>query len=169
MTLVELMVVVAMVGVFAALATFSVRRFLTQAKSKGDADAAMLAMVGAMRAYYDQTRGYLDCSSNFDDFYPMTPNASKHLLNYESHSDYDCWKHYNIKMGPTYMSFAVRAGTKNDSPPQPPTDHTFDWPSPTGPWFVLVGTVDLDNDKTYGRYVASSFEPGVIHRENEGE
>ena len=84
-TLIEVMVVVAIVGVMAALAVFGVRRLLTAGKAKADADDAMLAMASAIRTYYDRNRGYLDCSTDYDDFYPMTPNGKKHVLNNAGH------------------------------------------------------------------------------------
>ena len=167
-TLVEVMIVVALVGVMAALAFFGIKRYLATGKSKADADSAMLGIAAAIRSYYDENRGYLDCSSDYDDFYPMKPDDRKHVLNNPGHPDHSCWKLYNVRMGPTYMSFSVRAGTKNDSPPAPPISG-ITYPKPKEPWFVLVGTLDLDDDKVYARYVTSSFSPGVIHRSNEGE
>jgi type IV pilus assembly protein PilA len=167
-TLVEVMIVVAIVGVMAALAVFGIRKYLTAGKAKADADGAMLAMASAIRAYYDANRGYLDCSSDYDDFYPMAPNSKKHVLNNPSNSDHGCWSLYNVRMGPSYMSFAVRAGTKNETPTVP-LGFSITFPKPKEPWFVLVGTLDLDEDKTYARYMTSSFSPGVIHRTNEGE
>jgi type IV pilus assembly protein PilA len=167
-TLIEVMVVVAIVGVMAALAVFGVRKLLTAGKAKADADDAMLAMASAIRTYYDRNRGYLDCSTDYDDFYPMTPNGKKHVLNNAGHGDQGCWSLYGVRMGPTYMSFAVRAGTKNDTPPLP-SFLSLTFPKPKEPWFVLVGTMDLDGDGVYARYLTSSFSPGVIHRTNEGE
>lgn len=167
-TLVELMVVIAIVGVMAALGVFGIRRFLTAGKARADADDAMLGMATAIRTYYDRNRGYLDCSSDYDDFYPRKPNAKKHVLNDTSNSDQSCWSLYGYRMGPTYISFAVRAGTKSDTPPNP-SWLTITYPKPKEPWFVLVGTMDLDGDGVYARYVTSSFSPGVIHRTNEGE
>ncbi|MBM4358812.1 MAG: prepilin-type N-terminal cleavage/methylation domain-containing protein [Deltaproteobacteria bacterium] len=167
-TLVEVMIVVAIVGILAALAFFGIRKFLIAGKAKADADSAMLGIASAIRAYYDANRGYLDCSSDYDDYYPVAPNDQKHVLNNPGHPDFGCWSLYNVRMGPTYMSFAVRAGTKNDSPPASPIAGV-NFPKPKEPWFVLVGTLDLDNDKTFARYVTSSFSPGVVHRANEGE
>lgn len=167
-TLVEVMIVVALVGVMAALAIFGIRKYLATAKAKSDADSAMLGMSAAIRAYYDANRGYLDCSSDYDDFYPMKPDSKKHVLNNPMHADQSCWSLYNVRMGPTYMSFAVRAGTKNETPPNPP-GFSLTFPKPKEPWFVLVGTLDLDGDGTYARYVTSSFSPSVVNRVNEGE
>ncbi len=170
MTLVELMIVVAIIGVFAATAIAGYRKWMLGSKGKSEADDAMLGMAAGIKGYYDASRGYLDCSSNFDDFYPLTPNGRKHTLNYGAHPGYPCWSLYNVqKGGHTYMSFAVRAGTATDAVPALPWEPTYTWPKPTGPWFVLVGTTDLDGDGTYGRYVISSFAPGMIMRNNEGE
>lgn len=167
-TLIELMVVVAIVGVMAALAMFGISKVTSSGKARADADNAMLGMAAAIRAYYDRNRGYLDCSSGYDDFYPRKPDATKHLFTDSTHSANACWSLYGFRMGPTYMSFAVRAGTATDTPPIPGW-LTTTYPKPKAPWFVLVGTMDLDGDGVYGRFVTSSFSPGVIQRTNEGE
>jgi type IV pilus assembly protein PilA len=166
MTLVELMVVVSIIGALAALAIVGYRRLVMRGKAS-EAENAVLAMTVGIREFYEKHKGYLDCSTSFDDFYPMKPNAKKHVLNNSSHGAYECWSSYRVKMGPSFVSFAVRAGTKDDAVPATPAI-TYSQ-KPTGPWFILVGTTDLDEDGTFGRYVVSSFEPGVIHRLNEGE
>jgi len=167
-TVIETMLVVTLVGVMAALAVYGIRRYLMTAKSKADADGSMLAIAAAIRAYYDANHGYLNCSSTYDDYYPMGPNGKKHPFNNPSNSSHSCWSLYNIRMGVTYMSFAVRAGTKNDTPTAP-AEFNITFPKPKEPWFVLVGTLDLDEDKTLARYMTSSFAPGVVLRVNEGE
>ncbi len=173
MTLIELMVVVAIIGVLAAIGIAGYRKWFIGSKGKSEADDSMEAMATAIKSYYDNSRGYLDCSASFDDWYPMEPNDRKHTLNFQAHPKYPCWRNYNVqKGGHTYMSFAVRAGTVNDTPPTLPWDPTMTWnggKTLTGPWFILVGTTDLDGDKVYARYVISSFQPGVILRYNEGE
>jgi len=167
-TLVEVMIVVAIVGVMAALAVFGIRKYLMAGKAKADADGAMLGMASAIRAYYDANRGYLNCSESYEDYYPMAPTGKKHPLNNPNNPRHACWSLYNVRMGPTYMSFAVRAGTKNETPTTP-TGFSVTFPKPKEPWFVLVGALDLDDDKTFARYMTSSFSPGVIFRINEGE
>jgi type IV pilus assembly protein PilA len=167
-TLIELMVTIAIIGVMAALAIYGVRKYITYGKARSEADDSMLAMASAIRTYYDRNRGYLDCSSDYDDFYPLAPTNKKHVLNNPTHSDQGCWSLYGVRMGPTYMSFAVRAGTKNDTPPVP-SWLSITYPKPKEPWFILVGTLDLDGDGLYARYETSSFQPGIINRYEEGE
>jgi prepilin-type N-terminal cleavage/methylation domain-containing protein len=172
MTLVEIMVVVSMIGVLAAIAIVSYRRLLMAGKGKEDADSAMQAVSSAVDDFYKKHRGYLDCSTDFNpsNMYPLPPTNKKHPYNNPSHAKYDCWKLYNVKITATYMSFAIRAGTKNDSPPAPPFTIAGAWPNYGRPWYVLVGATDLDGDNTvFGYYVASSFAPGELHRKDEGK
>src|SRR5450432_1694917 len=70
-TLVEVMVVVAMVSILAVLATYSVRKYLASSKK-----TEAIEMIGTMKAdeeaYKDETFAYKDVTGDIDKFYPAS-------------------------------------------------------------------------------------------------
>lgn len=167
-TLTELLAVIAIVGVLAALAVVGYQRLIDRSKDE-DTKQSLLGVATAVNAYYTRTQGYLNCSKANDSYYPLKPNDRKHLFRNAAHAEHECWAYYGVDIGPTYMSFTVRAGTVSETPPQPFVDKTITWPTPTGPWFVLVGSTDHDKDGKLGLHVVSSFQPGEVLVENMGE
>ncbi len=175
-TLIELMVIVALVGVLSVLAIAGYRYWLRSAKTGETKDLVQMIMLG-QHTYYADTDGYLNCSSSFTDYYPIVkpngPDDNKQLFHNPNHPDYECWQ----LLAPdataaTYALFTVIAGTAAEVPPQPPTaEPRQNWPplNWNKPWYVVVATVDQDNDDVNGYFVGSAFAPNSIYSENESE
>lgn len=172
-TLVELLIVVAMVGVLAALAVVGYRQYLNVAHS-GEAKMVLQGIRGAQEVYKAETLVYLSCSGTYLDWYPQNgaaPSDKKHHFVQPGHSDFACWQMLNVSTdGPVRFGYAVRAGAAAEAIPAmggewatPPV-----WPVPTVPWYVIQATGDADGDSTYSLFVTSSFS-GDIYAENETE
>ena len=167
-TLVELLAVIAIVGVLAGLAVTGFQTMIRRSKDE-DTKQALLGVAAAINAYYARTQGYLNCSTSGTSFYPMAPSDKKHGFRNSTNPDHLCWDYYGIDITPTHMSFTVQAGTAGQNPPQPLKLKNLTWPTPKGPWFVLVGATDHDVDGTLGLHVVSSFAPGEVITENMGD
>ena len=178
-TLVELMVVVAIVGILAVigLASFRARVF-------GSKSAEALAMMQSIRAAEERWRGdnltYLNVSRS-GTFYPAAPTARTKRAFFNtgtcgvpvSNTD-DCrWKLLNPAVtGTTEFGFMLTAGapgtqmTALDAKARP--SNWAGWPDTGNHWFVLQAIADADGDGTYAKFVSSSIR-GDVFRENEGE
>ncbi|MBW2529506.1 MAG: prepilin-type N-terminal cleavage/methylation domain-containing protein [Deltaproteobacteria bacterium] len=172
-TLVELLIVVAMVGVLAALAIVGYRRYMDAAKS-GEAKDIIGAIHVAQESYRAETLGYLDCSANLASWYPGTPDSKKRHWVQPGHGERACWQTLNVAVdSPTRYGFAVVAGSPGDDPnatAAPSTNQKPTWPNPaTSPWYVVQAAGDNDDDNTLSYFVSSSFAPSEIYVENESE
>src|SRR5262245_43935695 len=116
-TLIEILVVIAMIGVMAALAIVGVRTWMRWARTGKDKDLLQTIAYGE-HAYFQDTGGYLDCSAAWTDYYPAPPDNRKRLFHNQGHPDYACWHLLapDAESG-TYVGFAVRAGTNVEAAP----------------------------------------------------
>lgn len=170
-TLVELLAVVAMIGILSVLALVGYRRYL-HASHTGEAKDIIGAIHVAEAAYRGETLGYLSCSDTLEDYYPGDParDTLRHWIQ-PSHPDVACWRTLNVATdSPTRFGFAVVAGSPGVAPPAPSTDQKPTWPNPTTePWYVVQAAGDQDGDKKPALFVSSSFAPSEIYVENEAE
>ena len=168
-TLIELLLVVVMVGVLATIALVGYRKWINYART-ADTKNILLGLTMGLKAYYDDTGGYLDCSSSYTDYYPIAtgPNGRKHTFHNPKHSDYPCWRLFaGDTDSPTTMVFTIRAGNAGTGIVPPPTKQTklnFGSP-PTTPWYVLVAEGDLDDNGVHSYFVANSLQPSNIYIE----
>ena len=173
-TLVELLLVIAMIGILAALAIFSFQKLV---KSAGTSEA--VAMIQSIRAaeeaYKAETLVYLGCSGcggsgcapgggSLTAYYPQTTNAPSdkkwHWQN-PNHSDYACWNMLHVGAdGPVQFGYSVVAGSPANTPPATSLSTPPNWPVPQEGWYVVQAAGDRDNDLTYAIVVGASFSFG---------
>ena len=169
-TVVELLAVVAMIGILSALAIVGYRKYMTSART-GEAKDIIGAIRIAEESYRAETMGYLNCSPS-NGWYPAPPDGKKRHWT-QTHADAQCWKMLNVNVdAPTSFGFIVNAGVPGGTAPAPMTclAAAVAWPQPiTEPWYVVQATGDNDTSST-GKscFVASSFS-GEIVSENETE
>ena len=75
-TLVELLVVIAMVGIMSTLAVVSYRKIINSAQAS-EAKSMIQGIRVGEEAYKAEMLVYLSCSTSFSDFYPQKPNDTK--------------------------------------------------------------------------------------------
>lgn len=168
-TLVELMVVVAIVAALSTLAVYGVRKYVSASKA-----SEPIYMIGqiktAQEAWREEFHAYYDVSSAMNNYYPGPPeNKKKHWVN-PGHSNWDKWKHLGVSTpNPVQFGYVVRAGNPGDVPYSPGTSQAMNWPNPTTePWFVVLAVGDMNQDGIYSRFVGSSFA-SEIYAENDSE
>jgi type IV pilus assembly protein PilA len=170
-TMVELLAVVAMIGILAAIAVAGYRRYLSSARTS-DAKSIMGAIRIAEENHRAETLSYLGCSASPGSvpYYPANPNGKKrHWVN-PGHLNVGCWRMLNVSTdSPTTFGFNVVSGAAGIAPPAPDTISKPTWPAPTTePWYVIQGVGDDDADGNYVYLLGSSFN-GEVYVENEGE
>jgi type IV pilus assembly protein PilA len=167
-TLVELLIVVSMIGILAAIAMVGYRKYLMSART-GDAKAIISAIRVAEESHRAETLTYLNCSGTLGGtYYPMgTPNTKKYHWKQDTHGDYGKWMQLNVATdSPTYFGFLVISGAAGVA--LPATSAAIAWPMPTEPWYLVQAQSDMDADTVKGLFLASSMN-GEIYVEREGE
>lgn len=166
-TLVELMTVVIIMGVLAALATYGVRKYILEAK-KAEAASMITQIRAAEEAYRDETFQYLGLAS-FALWHPVndpdsgkrswvaaTPNAmGTQVLNPLG----------VMPTGAVTFSYGVVAGGAGGSLPTIPTAKTFSFPAPTGPFYIVMAKADLNDDGRF-TYALSHSDTSEIYLED---
>jgi type IV pilus assembly protein PilA len=174
-TLVELMVVVAMVGILATLAVFGVKKYLNSSKS-----SEAIQMIGSIKAaqesYRSETFSYLDVSGahalSQSTFYPTaSPGTQSVQWGATGTAQGVNWQSLGVTAdAPVRFAYGCAAGGSSDAVPAPLKNFTpTGWPgASTQPWYVVEALGDLDADGTYSNFVSSSFV-GQIFIDKESE
>src|SRR5688572_3641118 len=168
-TLLELLTVVAIVGILATLGLVSYRRFITSSKS-----SEAIYMVGAIRAaqesYRAETLSYLNVSAGFSDYFPTgTVGSKKTGWDATGHKDYTAWRQLGARPdGAVYYGYLVGAGAAGAVPPALHLANKPTWATTTEPWYVIEAKGDVDGNGTFSWVAGSSFT-GEIYVENQGE
>jgi len=162
-TLTELMIVVAMIGVLAAIALVGYRRYM-----RGAAASEVKAVVSGIRiseeAYKAETFQYLGCGGGLTDWYPDVPNDRKR--NWDNgktgEAKHDCWMQLNVTTdGPVRFGYAVVAGIAPQPDTVPNVTYCQNWSAAhatvNGPWFVVQAAGDQDADGVQSLFAASSL------------
>jgi type IV pilus assembly protein PilA len=169
--MVELLAVIAMIGILSALAIVGYRRYLNASKT-ADAKAVIGAIRIAQESFRAETMQYANCSPTLLSYYPLTsaPNGKKVQWRNASHPQWACWSQLNVQVdSPTTFRFATVAGAPGGAMPQPNTVEAVNWPNPTTePWYVVQARGDADANNTFSTLVASSIN-GEVYVENESE
>lgn len=168
-TLVELMIVVAIVGVLAALGLVGFRRYLNASHSS-EAINTIGSIKAAQESYRAETLSYLNVSTALDKFYPVQDPTDKKVAWGGAGNDDANWRRLNVAVdGPTYYGFACIAGlpgqavTTGGIKTSIPT-----FPNPVEPWYLIQAKGNVDGDSVYMFALASSFTSGV-YVENDDE
>jgi type IV pilus assembly protein PilA len=168
--MVELLAVVAMIGILAVVAMLGYRRYLSSARTS-EAKDIIAAIRVAEESHRAETLTYLTCSDSFTHWYPAAPDGKRrHWLNPSFGVRYNDWRLLNVSVdAPTTFGFAVVAGVPGVKPTGLPSDLADPgFPTPTEPWYVVIGAGNQDNDATKSYFLSSSFS-GEIFVQNEDE
>jgi prepilin-type N-terminal cleavage/methylation domain-containing protein len=164
-TLVELMTVVAIIGVLATLSTYGVRKYLLHAK-KAEASSMLTQIRAAEEAYRDETFQYLGASSatNFGVWHPTsTPTPGRRDWGATTTMGTNVLLPLGVRPdGPVNYSYAVTAGLAGDTLPTIPTTRVWSFPAPTGPYYIAMAKADLNGDGTY-TYALSHSDTSEIY------
>jgi type II secretory pathway pseudopilin PulG len=160
--LIELMTVVGIMGILAALATYGVRKYVLSAK-KAEATSMLTQIRAAEEAYRDETFKYL--GGTFGVWHP-TNTPSPGLRGWESATTTmgtDVFAPLGVKPdGGVAYSYAVVAGTVGSALPTIPTAKPFSLPAPTGPFYIAMAMADLDGDGVF-TYAVSHSDTSEIY------
>lgn len=186
-TLLELMVVVAILGLLATVAVFMFTRHAEKAKS-----SEVAAMFGELKlrqqAFHLENEEYLQTGADDDDYFPSaaapgkTPQTYDLTLSSAPPAPQDvkypgpAWQ--TLKMNPSkaelycvYVAIAGGAGDGTNVGPKAsgaPFNLGGTLPIPAATWFYLMAECDFNGNGTPARYFSLSDTEGIVV-ENPGE
>ena len=158
-TIVELMAVVAIVGLLATLASYRYRRYVAASKT-AEVSTWFASIKSAQETYRGETFAYLNVSGDFSNasFYPTNPTPGKAKVNFHGAGPGQAgWETLGVTGGaPVYFVYACVAG--QSGVPTAPTDITIgNWPGALGgPWYVLEAKATLVGSNVTA-FATSSF------------
>jgi len=177
-TLIELLIVVAMIAVMASVAVLSFRKYVHAAQSS-EAKVVMGLIRNGEESYRAEMLNYCSCSSSSTDYYPnANPDDSRWMWKRPSDARYSDpnhgWAMLNVNPdGPVRYGYVVMAGVGPS--PLPAPDPAFTRPpifgtQPSGrPWFVVEARNQHYNNMVPGPpslLIATSYD-GIPYSENE--
>jgi type IV pilus assembly protein PilA len=181
MTLIELMIVVAIIGVVAVLASVGYGRWSRSAKM-AEATNLVASIKNAQENYFSQAGHYLDVSKNLEpgNLYPAkTPTSSKVVWGADCTWCNADWKRLGIKAdAPVYFGYATVADDATDPTGRGIVVATekgpIDWTTEAGgvkinkPWYIVRAMADANDNGKYAQVIGFSFGSRII-TDNEGE
>jgi type IV pilus assembly protein PilA len=174
-TLVELMVVVAMIGVLATIATISYRKIMRSAAAS-EVRAVVQGIRVSEEAYKSETFQYKGCSASLTDWYPAAPNDRKRNWDNGKTGEavHDCFAELNVHTdGPVRFGYAVTAGIAPQPNAIPDITYCSGWAAAhatvTGPWFVVQAAGDQDVDGVLSLFASSSLSGEICVEPTNGD
>jgi type IV pilus assembly protein PilA len=178
-TLAELMIVVAIIGVMAALGIVGYRKYINAAQAS-EAKAMIQGIRAGEEAYKSERLVYLNVSGTLTNYFPHDPTVSKNDEKWSFTQFGDPrytdpvkgWQLLNVASdGPVRFGYAVVAGV---GPTQPPIANSFAtppvWPAITAgtPWYVVQAANQRASGAKVVLFVSSSLS-GEIYGENDDQ
>lgn len=170
-TLVELMTVVAILGVLAAIGITLVRGHMSAAKTTS-ALAGTKWIMAAETAFRSERGQYYDCSGTTAKYYPVeTPGKQTYAWGQPDHADYARWLALGLPSdGGTQFGYLVNAGLPGAATVYPTlqTATRPSLPAPTDPWYVIQFMGNVDGDGVFMKGIITSLN-AEVYVEHEGE
>ncbi len=173
-TLMELMMVVAIIGILSALAVYGVNKYVLAAKTS-EAIEIINSIRAAQESYKDETFGYKHVS-DMSSYYPFAGVAElkNAKMSWESGTDADAkaaWNELGVRpSAQVQFGYACSAG-KGAGVPQPSAlgiTQNLNYPSTATDWYVVRAAGDRNGNGVLATFVGSSFTD-AIHGENDTE
>ena len=165
-TLLELMVVVALIGVLAAIALPSFAG--TSRKAKGDAEvAAFFAELAVREQQYAIEHGaYLSTASDETTTFPATPSASAQALGALPAT----WQTLKIRTpeSSARCGYVVIAGVRDGAAGEIAST-SFGYAPPAKNWFYLLAHCNLDGNGAVDSYYFATSDDARVQKTNYGQ
>ncbi len=179
-TLVELLVVIAMVGILAALAIVGFRRYVTSAGTAEPKGMFLHFRLGE-KLYHDDTMQYLGCAGcgangcapgggSLTAYYPVaTPDSKKRSWD-QGNAEFDCWKKLNAPTDAAVrFGYSIVAGGAGDAVKQGVGfTNILPFPQPDTDWYVMQAAGDRNENGAQALLISTSWSD-EIYFENDSE
>ncbi|MCG8425096.1 MAG: hypothetical protein MJE77_45025 [Proteobacteria bacterium] len=163
MSLLELMVSVAIVGILAATAVFLYTRQLRAARAT-EVPAVIAEFKSRQEQYHVENGRFLTTGDGETDYWPTAPSGPKVPTSIQPMPE--TWLELNIKLGKNelycaYVAITGRAGEETGAVAQ-----SFGVPAaPATDWYYLLAECDFDGEPTNSLYFTSNLSGGIAVRD----
>jgi prepilin-type N-terminal cleavage/methylation domain-containing protein len=167
-TLIELMIVVAIVGILAGLAVFMYQRHTNRAKAS-EVRVMFAEIRTKQEAYAVENGRYISSGANESDMWPATPAGSSQAVLLRPFPDPSGW--LDLRIDPpkdaVYCSYVTIAGAAGESPGA--LAQQFGMPAdPAHNWYYMIAECDWDNDPAVNSLYFSHSETNTVATRNQG-
>ena len=168
-TLTEMLIVVAMISVLAAIALVGYRRYINSAQA-GEAKTVIQMIRGGEETYKAEMLQYLNVSTTINTYYPNTaPNDTRWSWFNNGHADYANWMLLNVNPdGPVRFGYACVAGLGGAI--TPPSD--FNAPpalppalAPGVPWYSIQARNQRDAHRPPVLFASISTDNNIVSQD----
>jgi type IV pilus assembly protein PilA len=176
-TLVELMIVVAIVGILATLAVVGYRK-LVQSSHVSEATGMVQNIRVAQEGYHSETQQYAQVDKLLTDYYPP-PNPKYQVVTAWGAPCGNClapptgvsWSALPVHVdGPVMFGYATVAGLPGDAPPAVTVNGApLVLPATATDWYVVAAEADLDGDPNNNTHVYGTSWSNQIFVDHEGQ
>lgn len=176
-TLIEAMIVVAIVGILSALAVYGARKYIISSKTS-EAMEIIGSIKAAQESYAVDTLTYLDVSgthslNDLSSFHPVSgkPVNKKYAWDGYSTNPANKLKALNVNpSGAVYFTYGCAAGGPNDTIADYKTSGVNvtigNWPAEgaqANNWYVVKAIGDLDGDGVLQQWTAANFTERIFN------
>ena len=170
-TVLELLVVLGIIAILAAVAVFAYGRYVKQANT-----SEVYAMISSIRqaeeTYRAENGAYLSTGVNEDDFYPVLGSQGQEpVKKLFKPSTKPLWQPLGVKAPGKYLycGYVVIAGPPGDLSAAGPRGRTLFGNQPPGViWYYVRATCDQDGDAAKNSYFETTFARQTVYVDNEG-
>lgn len=164
-TLIELMVVVTLIGILAAIALPSFAGETRKAKGDSEVSAFFAELKVREEQYAVENGRYLSTGTSETATFPATPTASGQTLGTLPTT----WQTLKVRTpeSTARCGYVVIAGLKTDAAGTMATT-TFAYTPPAKNWFYILAHCDLDGNNTVDSYYFISNDNSTIKKTNYG-
>jgi prepilin-type N-terminal cleavage/methylation domain-containing protein len=145
-TLIELMIVVAIIGVLAAVGVSAYRKWVRKAKASGEVPGMLGQFQVREEQYFAETGEYLPTGTSDTNIFPTTPGKAGSYVNLGTLPD--AWKTLKIQPGSAglYCGYVVRTFAAGTAPSGAAA--LVYTTTPTRPYFIVRAECDWDGSST---------------------
>lgn len=169
MTLIELMIVVAIIGVLATLAVVSYTKSSNKAKISTEVAAVFAEIKIRQEAYNVEVGEYLSTGATEADFWPDAPSGTSVVNPFlPLPAEWTALRFASDKSG-VYCSYVSMAGEPGDTANVGTVASSdFSYVPPNSNWYYILAECDGDNDPTLNAFYFSRSDREGIVKVNEG-
>lgn len=173
-TLVELLIVVAIIGILATIAIYAYRRYVAQAR-KTEVFSMIAAIKSSEEAYKAESSQYLSTTSSGEtDYYPVLGSGGSEpaLKSWNPGGDgKTLWTALAVSAPKSalYCGYVVVAGDANSFNGAGTRGRTlFQNVAPQRPWYYIRAECDFDGDNSTNSQFETTFNNEIVFIDNEG-